>query len=175
MRRTFRQTRGRRGDPGRDSQSLGGGQSPNQTALSFYLHHTFQTVPIHLPNHQPCCQGGTRKTAIPSVGSPHPTPSPPAWVGLLRMVQLGWNLRATHSVTPAFLPGSCREKQLQAEPTVSSFYASLPGSTFLAMPHADAHKSLYPSLVNSAGSFPRLHAPWSKLCACELFTCGINE
>lgn len=111
----FPHTRGRReGDPGRGAQGLEAGTVTTRE-FSLLVSHFPTDVRIHLPD--PRALQWDWKDG----GWPQPTPSLPAWVGPMWAVQLGWNLRLTHSETLVFLLGSYGEGLFHAEPTVSIF------------------------------------------------------
>lgn len=180
MRRTFHQTRGRRrGNPGRDGQRLGGGQNPHQTDSSVCLLAShFPDAPVHFPNHQSCgLRGGARKKEghpCRGLSAPHPFPArlggAPA-DGAAGMEFESNTFRDTSVPTGgAAGKGSCG---LSPQSALSTPPCPAPHSWLCHAQKPINHVS--PSLANSAGSLPRLHAPWSKLCACEIFTRRIDE
>lgn len=112
-----RYTRERReGDADRGSQRPGGRHSHTRQLFRFVPRFPTDTLfHRHLPD--PHALRWDWKDG----GWPQPTPSLPAWVGPMWAVQLGWNLRVTHSETLVFLLGSYGEGLFHAEPTVSIF------------------------------------------------------
>lgn len=99
------------------TQNAKGGEVGIVPARQLFLFAShFPGVRLHLHDHHaaerglerwPCCQ----------LALPTPPCSPSSLGGADIPVQLGWNLRVTHSMTLVFLFGSYREGPFHAEPT----------------------------------------------------------